>query len=84
MSDRAILFYVFCKMYIMNKILIVDDVPGWIRFHQNNIEYLGIKDLEIDTAESAMAGVSKVEASIDNPYSVIFTLGEYISRSFSS
>lgn len=73
MSDRAILFYVFCKMYIMNKILIVDDVPGWIRFHQNNIEYLGIKDLEIDTAESAMAGVSKVEASIDNPYSVIFT-----------
>lgn len=73
MPDRTKLFYVFCRICIMNKILIVDDVPGWIRFHKNNIEYLGIEDLEIDTAESALSGLAKVEASIDNPYSIIFT-----------
>ena len=73
MPDRTKLFYVFCRICIMNKILIVDDVPGWIRFHKNNIEYLGIEDIEIDTAESALSGLAKVEASIDNPYSVIFT-----------
>lgn len=57
----------------MKRILIVDDVPEWIRFHKNNIEYLNISDLEIDTAESAKEGLAKVEASIDNPYDVIFT-----------
>lgn len=56
----------------MKKILIVDDVPGWVRFHQNNLEYLN-EDIEIDTAYSAREGVAKIEASIDNPYSVIFT-----------
>ena len=57
----------------MKKVLIVDDVPGWIRFHQNNINYLNIEDLVIDTAQSALEGVSKIEASIDEPYDVIFT-----------
>ncbi len=57
----------------MKKILIVDDVPGWIRFHKNNIEYLNIPDLGIDTAESAKEGLAKIEASIDNPYTTIFT-----------
>lgn len=57
----------------MKKILIVDDVPGWVRFHQNNIEYLKIDDLVIDTALCANEALSKVETSIDNPYSVIFT-----------
>lgn len=56
----------------MKKILIVDDVPGWIRFHQNNIEYLN-SNIQIDTATSAREGVSKIEASIDEPYSTIFT-----------
>jgi CheY-like chemotaxis protein len=55
------------------KILIVDDVPGWIRFHKNNLEYLGINGLKIDSAQSAREGIEKVEASIDTPYSVIFT-----------
>lgn len=54
------------------RILIVDDVPGWIRFHKNNLEYLD-QELEIDTALSAREGVAKVEAAIDNPYDVIFT-----------
>lgn len=57
----------------MKRILIVDDVPGWIRFHINNINYLGIQDLDIDTASCAVEGVSKIEASIDEPYDVIFT-----------
>ena len=56
----------------MKRILIVDDVPGWIRFHKNNLEYLE-NELEIDTALSAKEGVSKIEAAIDNPYHVIFT-----------
>ena len=53
--------------------LIVDDVPGWVRFHRNNLEYLNITNLEIDTANSALQALSKVEVSIDNPYDVIFT-----------
>ena len=57
----------------MKRILIVDDVPGWIRFHKNNIEYLNIPGLEIDTASCAKEGLAKVESSIDNPYDVIFT-----------
>lgn len=57
----------------MKRILIVDDVPGWIRFHKNNIEYLNIQDFEIDTADCAKKALDKIEASIDSPYSTIFT-----------
>lgn len=57
----------------MKRILIVDDVPGWIRFHKNNIEYLNLPDLDIDTANSANEALSKVEASIDEPFDIIFT-----------
>ena len=57
----------------MNKILIVDDVPGWVRFHTNNIEYLNLPDIEIDSAYSAKEGLAKIEANIDNPYNVILT-----------
>lgn len=57
----------------MKKVLIVDDVPGWIRFHQNSINYLNIEGLVIDSAQSALEGVSKIEASIDEPYDVVFT-----------
>lgn len=56
----------------MKKILIVDDVPGWVRFHQNNIEYLNL-GVQIDTANSAREALSKLEASIDEPYTTIFT-----------
>lgn len=55
------------------KILIVDDVPGWIRFHQNNLEYLNIENLEIDTAISANEALNKIEVSLDEPYDAIFT-----------
>lgn len=55
------------------KILIVDDIPGWIRFHKNNIEYLNIENMEIHTAQSANEALNKIELEIDNPYNVIFT-----------
>ena len=57
----------------MKKILIVDDVPGWIRFHENNIKYLGINDIQIDTAQNGKDALAKIEVSIDEPYDVIFT-----------
>ena len=57
----------------MKRILIVDDVPGWIRFHTNNLNYLNIEGLEIDCAYSAKEGVVKIESSIDEPYDIIFT-----------
>ena len=57
----------------MKKILIVDDVPGWVRFHKTNIEYLNIENLEIDYANSALEALSKLETSIDKPYDIIFT-----------
>lgn len=55
------------------RILIADDVPGWVRFHQNNLEYLNIENLEIETANSANEALAKIEVSVDNPYDVIFT-----------
>lgn len=57
----------------MKRILIVDDIPGWVRFHQNNIEYLNSTELEIDVAYCAKEALAKIESSIDAPYDVIFT-----------
>lgn len=57
----------------MKRILIVDDVPGWVRFHEQNIRHLNIPNIEIDTANSAREALSKLEVSIDKPYDVIFT-----------
>ena len=57
----------------MKRILIVDDVPGWVRFHEQNIRHLNIPNIEIDTANPAREALSKLEVSIDNPYDVIFT-----------
>lgn len=57
----------------MKRILLVDDVPGWIKFHQNNINYLGLNEIEIDSATSALDALAKIEASIDSPYDIIFT-----------
>ena len=57
----------------MKRILLVDDTPGWVRFHRNNIEYLNLPDVEIDEAFSAKEALSKIETAIDNPYCTIFT-----------
>lgn len=55
----------------MKRILIVDDVNGWVRFHKTNLDYIG--QFSIDTANSAINALSKIEVSIDNVYDVIFT-----------
>lgn len=55
------------------RVLIADDIEGWIRFHQTNLEYLNINNLEIESAKSANEALSKIEISIDRPYDVIFT-----------
>ena len=55
------------------RVLIVDDVPGWIRFHKNNLEYLNIENLDIDSAISANEALAKIEVAIDQPYDAIFT-----------
>ena len=55
------------------RVLVVDDVPGWIRFHKTNLEYLNIQNLEIDFATCAGEALSKIEVSIDKPYDVVFT-----------
>lgn len=57
----------------MKKVLIVDDVPGWVRFHKTNIEYLNMPNIQIDEAYSAKEAITKIESSIDNPYCAIFT-----------
>ncbi len=57
----------------MKRILLIDDTPGWVRFHKNNIEYLNLPGIEIDEAFSAKEALSKIETAIDNPYDVIFT-----------
>ena len=57
----------------MKKVIIVDDTPGWVRFHKTNIEYLNIDNLQIDESYSAKEALSKIECSIDNPYCAIFT-----------
>ena len=59
--------------YHMKKILIVDDVPGWIRFYRTNIEYLNINNLVIDSALCAKDALSKIELELETPYDVIFT-----------
>ncbi len=55
------------------KVLIVDDIPGWIRFHKSNLEYLNIEGLEIHTAQSANEALNKIELELDSPYDVVFT-----------
>ncbi len=57
----------------MKKVLVVDDVKGWLNFHKTNIEYTGIADILIDCAESALSALDKIELSIDEPYDVIIT-----------
>lgn len=56
----------------MKRILIVDDSPNWVRYHEAAIAALGL-DVQTDTANSAREGVEKLMLSIDEPYDVILT-----------
>ena len=55
------------------KILIIDDIEGWVKYHQNNLKYLEIKNLEIDCCYSAREALNKIIENISTPYEVIFT-----------
>lgn len=56
----------------MKRILIVDDSPNWVRYHEAAIAALGV-DLQIVTANSAREGVEKLMLAIDKPYDIILT-----------
>jgi len=56
----------------MKRILIVDDSPNWLRYHEAAISALGV-DAQIVTANSAREGVEKLMLSIDEPYDIILT-----------
>lgn len=57
----------------MKRILIVDDSPNWVKYHQAAVSLLFNHNIEIDTANSAKEGVEKLMASIDCPYDAILT-----------
>ena len=54
------------------KILIVDDSPKWVMYHESAIREI-FNNVIIDTADSAQKGVEKLTLSIDEPYDYILT-----------
>lgn len=55
------------------RILIVDDSPKWVAYHESAIREIFQTGVEIETALSATQGVEKLTASIDRPYDFILT-----------
>ncbi len=57
----------------MKRILVVDDSPNWVRYHENALRMLFDDKVIIYTANSASEGVEKLMLSLDEPYDVILT-----------
>ena len=58
----------------MKRILIVDDSPNWVKYHESAIlSVIGETKAIIDKAYSAKEGNDKITVSIDEPYDIIFT-----------
>lgn len=58
----------------MQKFLVVDDSPSWVRHHIFNIKHiLGEENVEIFTAFSAREADQVLSANIDKPFDFIFT-----------
>ena len=57
----------------MKRVLIVDDSPSWLRYHENAIKQLFGAEYEIDTASSAVEANDKIYLNADEPYDVILT-----------
>ena len=55
------------------RILVVDDSPSWIRHHSTVLNTIYGKEIEIETAMSAMEANDKLYANSDNPYDIILT-----------
>ena len=56
----------------MQKILVVDDSPSWVRHHSFNIDYI-LKNVEIVKAYSAKEADKIISCNIDKPFDIIFT-----------
>ena len=55
------------------RILIVDDSPKWVMYHESALREIFKDNIEIETANSAKEGVERLMASIDAPYDFIMT-----------
>lgn len=56
----------------MIKVLIVDDIKGWIDYHSHIISNL-FEDVEIVTADSAKNGYDKLFENNDKPFDIIIS-----------
>lgn len=56
----------------MKKILIVDDVPGWRKYHEGAIRQI-YTDVEIDLAPSATEANEMLYYNEEEPYDVVLT-----------
>ena len=54
----------------MKKVLIVDDMQGWLKYHKENLEN---SELKIDTANSAREAYELIFSNVKNPYDAIIT-----------
>lgn len=54
----------------MKRILIVDDVKGWLDYHEKMIHTI-IPDCEIQTAISAKTGYDRIMENIKTPYDIV-------------
>lgn len=57
----------------MKRMLIVDDSPSWVRYHESAVKQLFGDIYEIDTASSAVEANDKIYLNADEPYDVILT-----------
>ena len=57
----------------MKRMLITDDAPSWLRYHENAIKQIFGAEYEIDTASSATEANEKIYLNADEPYDVILT-----------
>lgn len=57
----------------MKRILITDDSPKWVQYHETALKILFKDNISVDKAYSAKEGVEKITFSIDNPYDIIIT-----------
>ncbi len=57
----------------MIRILITDDIDGWLKFHANVLKSILGHDLIIDFAYSAWEGYNKVLENNNTPYDYILT-----------
>jgi len=57
----------------MKKILIVDDSPKWVQYHEFALKQIFADNAVIDSANSAGEGVEKITLNLDAPYDIILT-----------